>query len=89
MCLSLIPNHLVLVFLKDGCSLPPSSTEWNNHRSIDASTWEFEYLDPQARFRDLMNIEKERNRPHQKRSQTMHNPFCVTLLKKQSKNFKL
>jgi len=52
MCFGLILNHFVLHFLKDGCPLPPSSTEWNNHRSIDASTWEFEYLDQHARFRD-------------------------------------
>ena len=25
-CLGLIPNHFVLIFLKDGCPLPPSST---------------------------------------------------------------
>jgi len=33
MCLELIPNHFVLIFLKDGCSLPPSSTEWHNHKN--------------------------------------------------------
>jgi len=27
MCLGVIPNHFVLIFLKDGCPLPPSSTE--------------------------------------------------------------
>ncbi|KEH33377.1 uncharacterized protein [Medicago truncatula] len=37
-CLALIPNHFVLLSLKDGCPLPPSSTEWRNHRSDEAKT---------------------------------------------------
>jgi len=32
-CLGLILNHFVLLSLKDGCPLPPSSTKWKNHRS--------------------------------------------------------
>jgi len=31
-CLGLIPNHFALLSLKDGFPLPPSSTEWKNHR---------------------------------------------------------
>jgi len=38
MCLGLILNHFVLIFLKDGCPLPPSSTEWQNHKNQDAVT---------------------------------------------------
>jgi len=45
MCLELIPNHFVLIFLKDGCPLPPSSTEWHNHKNEETVTWEGEYLD--------------------------------------------
>ena len=38
MCLGVIPNHFVLIFLKGGCPLPPSSTEWHNHKNEDAVT---------------------------------------------------
>ena len=44
-CLGLIPNHFVLLLLKDGCPLASSSTKWNNHRSKEAATWEDEFLD--------------------------------------------
>lgn len=37
-CLGLIPNHFVLLSLKDGCPLPPASTEWRNHRIEEAAT---------------------------------------------------
>ncbi|KEH38139.1 hypothetical protein MTR_2g461930 [Medicago truncatula] len=43
------------------CPLPPSSTELNNHRSNEALTWEFEYLDQHVRFRDVMKIEKDKD----------------------------
>ncbi|KEH19626.1 hypothetical protein MTR_8g465250 [Medicago truncatula] len=60
-CLGLISNHFVLLSLKDGCPLPPSSTEWRNHRSNEAATWDHEFLDQHDRFRTLMEIEdKER-----------------------------
>ena len=63
-CLGLIPNHFVLLSLKDGCPLPPASTEWRNHRSEEAATWEDEFLDQHDRFRTLMDIElKERPVP--------------------------
>nr|ABD32303.1 Ovarian tumour, otubain, putative [Medicago truncatula] len=79
MCLGLIPNYFVLLFLKDGCPLPPSSTEWNNHKSDEASTWEFEYLDQQARFRELMKIEKGLKSPLPKKKSNQANPiFCDT-----------
>ena len=79
MCLGLIPNHFVLLFLMDGCPLPPSSTEWNNHRSINALTWEFEYLDQHARFRDLMIIQKGENSPQPKKESNEEKPIlCDT-----------
>ncbi|KEH16110.1 FKBP12-interacting protein of 37 kDa-like protein, putative [Medicago truncatula] len=60
-CLGLIPNHFVILSLKDGCPLPPSSTEWRNHRSDEAKTWDYEFLDQHDRFRALMEIlDKER-----------------------------
>ena len=66
-CLGLIPNHFVLLSLKDGCPLPPTCTEWRNHRSEEAATWEDEFLDQHDRFRTLMDIElKERPVPPKK-----------------------
>jgi hypothetical protein len=50
MCLGLILNHFVLIFLKDGCPLPPSSTEWYNHKNEEAVTWKDEYLDQHDLF---------------------------------------
>jgi len=58
-CLGLIPNHFVLLLLKDDCPLSPSSTELNNHRSGEAATWKDEFLDQHDRFRILMEIEKQ------------------------------
>jgi len=49
-CLGLIQNHFVLLLMKDDCPLPPSSTEWNNHRSGEAATWQDEFLDHYDRF---------------------------------------
>ena len=89
MCLALIPNHFVFLFLKDGCPLLPSSMEWNNHKSDETTTWEFMYLDQQARFRELMKIEKREKPPSPKKSQTKPILFCVTLQKNQRKNLKL
>jgi len=50
MCLGLIPNHFMLIFLKDACPQPPSSTEWHNHKNEEALTWEDEYLDQHDLF---------------------------------------
>jgi len=50
--------------LKDGCPLPPSYTEWHNHKKEDAVTWEDEYLDQHYLFRKLMIIESG-NKPLQ------------------------
>jgi len=66
-CLGLIPNHFVLLSLKNGYLLPPSFTEWKNHRSNEAATWEDEFLDQHDRFRTLMEIElRERPVPPKK-----------------------
>ncbi|AES62538.1 hypothetical protein MTR_1g101180 [Medicago truncatula] len=65
--LGLIPNYFVILSLKDGCPLPPSSTKWRNHRSDEAKTWDYEFLDQHDHFRALMEIEdKERSVPPKK-----------------------
>jgi len=82
MCLGLILIHFVLLFLKDGCPLPPPSTEWNNHRSNETSTWKFKYLDQQVRFRDLMKIEKGEKLPPPKKESNQAKPIlCDTPVK--------
>ena len=48
----------MLIILKDGCPLPPLSTEWKNHKNEEAMTWKDEYLDQHDLFQDLM-IEAE------------------------------
>jgi len=79
MCLGLIPNHFVLLFLKDGCPLPSSSMEWNNHKSDERLTCEFEYLDQQVRFRELMKIEKGlKPPPPKKESNQVNHILCDT-----------
>ncbi|KEH39944.1 OTU-like cysteine protease [Medicago truncatula] len=57
MCLGAISNHFVLIYLKNGCPLPPSSTEWHNHKKEDVVIWKDEYLDQHELFRKLMAIE--------------------------------
>jgi len=47
----------VLIYLKNGYPLPPSSTEWYNHKKEDVVTWKAEYLDQHELFRKLMVIE--------------------------------
>jgi len=74
-CLGLTPNYFVLLSLKDGCPLPPSSTEWRNHRSDEAKTWDYEFLDQHDRFRTLMEIE-DKERPVPPKKPTNHdNPI--------------
>jgi len=76
-CLGLIPNHFVLLSLKDGCPLPPSSMEWRNHRSIEAATWEDELLDQHDRFRTLMEIELRERPVPPKKPTNQDNPILL------------
>jgi hypothetical protein len=87
-CLGLIPNHFVLLLLKDGCPLPPSSTEWKNHRSEEAATWEDEFLDRRDRFRTLMEIENlERSVPPKKPTNQDNPILCGDTLVKGNEEF--
>jgi len=76
-CLGLIPNHFVLLKLKDGCPSPPSSTEWRNHRSIEAATWEDDFLDQHDRFRTLMEIELPERPVPPKKPTNQDNPILL------------
>jgi len=81
--LGLIPNHFVLLSLKDGCPLPPSSTKWNNHRSNEATTSEDEFLDQHDCFRTLMEIELRERPVPPKKPTNQDNPILLndTLVK--------
>jgi hypothetical protein len=58
MCHVLILSHFVLLFSKDDCPLPPSSTEGKIHKNEEAASLEFEFLDQHDRFQTLMKIER-------------------------------
>ncbi|KEH38320.1 hypothetical protein MTR_2g067910 [Medicago truncatula] len=82
MCLGLIPNHFVLLLLKDDDPLPPSSMEWNNHKSEEAASWEDEFLDQRDRFQTLMNLERGEKPLSPKKDSNQHNAvFCDTPVK--------
>ena len=73
-CLGLIPNHFVLLLLKDDCPLPPSSTRWNNHISGEVDTWQDEFLDQHDCFRTLMEIELKERPVSPKKPTNQDNP---------------
>jgi len=75
--LGLISNHSVLLSLKDGFPLPPSSTEWRNHRNIEAATWEDEFLDQHDCFRTLMEIELRERLVPPKKPTNQDNPILL------------
>jgi len=89
MCLGLIPYHFVLFFLKDGCPLPPSSTEWKNHKNEQAMTWKDEYLDQHDRFRDLMIIEKGEKLPQPKKESNKAEPILCNTPEKAMQEFEV
>jgi len=89
MCLGLIPNHFLLIFLKDGCPLLPSSTECHNHKNEEAVTWEDGYLDQHDLFRDIMIIEKGEKPSQPKKESNKAKPILCDTPEKQSNNLKL
>ena len=89
MCLGLILSNFVPLFLKDDCSLPPSSTEWKIHKSEEAASWKFEFWINMIASEHSWKLKEERDRHHPKKFQTKTIQFRVTLVKKQMKNLKL
>ena len=88
MCLGVIPNHFVLIYLKNGCPLPPSSTEWHNHKK-DAVTWEDEYLDQHELFRKLMVIESGNKLPQPQKESNKAEPISLDTPEKPKQQFKV
>jgi len=88
MCLGLIIDHFLHVYMKEGCPIPPSCTKWKNHKIREVEKWEFAFLDRQNLFKDLMSKE---SKPQKKKNQQIISiQFIVTLLhlKNQKENLK-
>jgi len=68
--------------LKNGCPLPPSSTEWHNHKKEDAVTWEDDYLDQHVLFRKLMVIESGNKPPQPQKESNKAEPILLDTLEK-------
>jgi len=58
MCLGLIPNHFVHVFLRHGCPIPPTTPQWKSYRKPETQAWEDHFVARQCMFNELKNIEK-------------------------------
>ena len=89
MCLDIILNHFVLIYLKDGCPLPPSSTEWHNHKNEEAMSWEDEYLDQHNLFRNLMIIENAVKPPQPKKESNKAEPILLDTPEKAKQQFEV
>ena len=87
MCLGLIPNHFLHVFLKEGCLLPPPCREWSNNKLVSAEKWHFAFTDRQDVLNDLMSKEPKQS----KKPINEHNPIiCGTpTLEKPTQEFEV
>lgn len=50
--------HFLNVKLKPDCPLPQTCVQWRSHRTEEAAEWEDRYVDRQAEWVRLMNIER-------------------------------
>jgi NADH:ubiquinone oxidoreductase subunit len=75
MWLGLIPNHIIHVYLKESCPIPPSCTGWKNHKIDEAEKWEFTFVDRQALFKDIMSTELK---PPKKPTNHLNSIYCDT-----------
>ncbi|KEH38310.1 hypothetical protein MTR_2g067680 [Medicago truncatula] len=89
LCLGAIPNHFVLIYLKNDCPLPPSSTEWHNHKKEDVVTWEDEYLDQHELFRKLMAIESGNKPPKPQNESNKPVPILLDTPEKPKQQFEV
>jgi len=89
MCLGVIPNHFVLIYLKNGCPLPPSYMEWHNHKKEDAVTWKDEYLDQHELFRKLMVIESGNKPPQPQKESNKAVPILLDTPEKPKQQFEV
>ncbi|KAL6503349.1 hypothetical protein OROGR_025272 [Orobanche gracilis] len=58
-CIGALPEHFVLVKLKQGCPIPPTAQGWKRHCSkAAAAAWESLFLERQQKFEELLTIER-------------------------------
>ncbi|GAU16259.1 hypothetical protein TSUD_298910 [Trifolium subterraneum] len=57
-CLGALPNHYVLVKLKEGCPIPKINAQWKRHAAEHTKDWETYFMDRQKQFEELMSIER-------------------------------
>ncbi|KEH38088.1 hypothetical protein MTR_2g461120 [Medicago truncatula] len=63
MCIGLIPNHFLHVFLRPGCPIPPTTLKWKNYKRPESQPWEDQFVARQCLFNELMDIEKGEQPP--------------------------
>jgi len=79
----------VLIYLNNGCPLPPSSTEWHNHKKEDVVTWEDEYLDQHELFWKLRAIESGNKPPKPQKESNKAAPILLDTPEKPKQQFKV
>src|SRR6266487_1487846 len=57
-CLGALPNHFVLVKLKEGCPIPKTNAQWKRHAAEHTKDWQTYFVDRQKEFEELMSIER-------------------------------
>ncbi|GAU11794.1 hypothetical protein TSUD_75450 [Trifolium subterraneum] len=57
-CLGALPNHFVLVKLKEGCPIPKTNAQWKRHAAEHTKDWQTYFMDRQKEFEELMSIER-------------------------------
>jgi len=87
MCLDLIFDQFLHVYLKDSCPLPPPCMEWKNHKICEAEQWEFAFMDRQALFKFLMS--KELKSPKKPRNHLGSIYYDTPILKKPEGKFEV
>jgi hypothetical protein len=46
-------NHFMIIYLKDGCHIPPTSPLWRQHCRDDAKSWPDRYISRIADYNEL------------------------------------
>jgi hypothetical protein len=60
-CIGAIPDHFLLVTLKEGCPIPPTAPGWKKVCTPEAAAWESLFVDRQQRFKELLEVDRSEN----------------------------
>ena len=60
-CIGAIPDHFLLVTLKEGCPIPPTAPGWKEVCTPEAAAWESLFVDRQQRFKELLEVDRSEN----------------------------